>query len=153
MVRIDEHCFSVSMTLCKFMCKNYIIDLWDVFFFCGTKTTTLYQLVRIDWKGWLVYIVLVCRKDTVRDIRLQRKYCRGCLENKKEKHQRHREKDLNMLKTIMKSRRNTEKNVRKAYSQTEIACEVCKSTLRKCGWTKHVLMIVNVETKETFWNW
>lgn len=58
-----------------------------------------------------------------------------------------------MLKTIMKSRRNTEKNDRKAYSQTEIACEVCKSTLRKCGWTKHVLMIVNVETKETFWNW
>ena len=32
------------------------------------------------------------------------------------------------------------KNDRKAYSQTEIACEVCKCTLRKCGWTKHVLM-------------
>ena len=144
MVRIDEHCFSMSMTLCKFMCKNYIIDLWDVFFFCGTNTTTLYQLVRIDWKGWLVYIIIyivvVCRKDTVRDIMLQRMLiCFMKLGNIAGDAWRTRRRSINDTERktwICWNQKHKEhrKDDRKAYSQIEIACEVCKCTLRKCGW-------------------
>ena len=38
-----------------------------------------------------------------------RKYCMRCLDKEKEKHQRHREKNLNILKNIMKNIRKTEK--------------------------------------------
>ena len=38
-----------------------------------------------------------------------RKYCIRCLDKEKEKHQRHREKNLNILKNIMKNTRTTEK--------------------------------------------
>ena len=50
-------------------------------------------------------------------------------------------KDLNILKNIMKYEEHKEdrKDYRKAYSQIEIECEVCKCTVRKCNLAKHIL--------------
>ena len=67
-----------------------------------------------------------------------RKYCIRCLDKEKEKHQRHREKRLEYIEKY-EDHKDDRKDYRKAYSQIEIDCEVCKCTVRKCNLAKHIL--------------
>ena len=65
-----------------------------------------------------------------------RKYCTICLDVEKEKHRRIRENRLEYFEKYHEEHQEERKDYRKGYSQIEIACAVCKCTVRKCGWAK-----------------
>ena len=64
-----------------------------------------------------------------------------CSDKDKEKHQQHREKRLQYFEKYSEEHKYDRKDYRKAYSQIEIVCEVCKCTVRKCGCAKHVELV------------
>ena len=78
-----------------------------------------------------------------------RKYCIRCLDKEKEKHQRHREKRLEYSKKYDEEHKEERKEYKKAYRQIEIDCEVCKCTVRKCGWIKHTLTQKHIDNLES----
>ena len=79
-----------------------------------------------------------------------RKYCMRCLDKEKEKHQRHREKRLEYFEKYYEEHKEDRKDYRKAYSQIEIECEVCKCTVRKCGWTRHIVSSKHKKNLDNF---
>ena len=68
-----------------------------------------------------------------------RKYCTICLDMEKEKHRRIREDRLEYFEKYHEEHQEERKDYRKEYSQIEIACAICKCTVRKCGWAKHIV--------------
>ena len=79
-----------------------------------------------------------------------RTYCMRCLDKEKEKHQRHREKRLEYFEKYSEEHKANRQDYRKAYSQIEIECEVCKCTVRKCGWTRHTVSSKHKKNLDNF---
>ena len=113
--------------------------------------------VCIYLKGWLVYNIW--RKDTVKGVMLQRMLiCFMKIGNivwdawtkRKRSINDIERKDLNILRNIMKNIRKTEKITGRQYSHIEIECEVCKCTVRKCGWTRHIVSSKHKKNLDNF---
>ena len=80
--------------------------------------------------------------------------CEPCQIKKNESVARRRERDGKRANRYYQEHKEElaekKKEYRKIYNKIDVECEVCKCTVRKCGWVKHTLADKHKNNLENF---